>query len=193
MQINSGEVKHGTPPETGINIARDCVKDYRRTAASVKSEAHVSLWGYVYITTFRAQSKGRTDATRAVAWATGSAHFPVTGFEVPSVLSEPTGTPQCFWWKLACCWSVCTTILQHYDSVTFFDCNMMVLTYIQINAPIINRHTSLRLSCHLIMWSKTITLKIWIDPSIVRYHVSQYIRTQLQLGHFATPMVESFE
>jgi len=36
-------------------------------------------------------------ATRPVAFATGSVYFSVGGYDVPSELSEPSGTPRCFW------------------------------------------------------------------------------------------------
>jgi len=37
---------------------------------------------------------------RPIAWATGSMLFSVRGYMVPSELSEPSGRPGCFRWKL---------------------------------------------------------------------------------------------
>jgi len=93
---NSGDAKCGTQPENGINIARHCVHGYSITAAPANSVTHVSFRWCVYVTTFRAQSTGDKYAMWPVAWGMESTEFSRIPYEVPSELSEPSGTHSCF-------------------------------------------------------------------------------------------------
>jgi len=93
INSNSGEVKCGTQPEKGINIARHRVNSYSITVAHVKSVTHVSFWSGVYLTTFWAERKEGTYGTESV-------YSSIRWYEAQSEPSELTGTPRCFWRKL---------------------------------------------------------------------------------------------
>jgi len=63
---NTRQVKCGTRPEQGINIATCCVNGCYITAMPAKSVTHVLFWWCIYATTFRVQSKGGICALRRV-------------------------------------------------------------------------------------------------------------------------------
>jgi len=97
---NSREVKCCTQPEQGINIARQYVTGCSITAAPAKSVTHMLFWWCIYVTTSRGQSTGGKYSTRPVSWAPRIVIFSVTVMEVRSEPSEPSGTLECFRWKL---------------------------------------------------------------------------------------------
>lgn len=69
---NSGEVKHGTRPEKGVNNATDFVNGCSITAASAKSVTHMLFRWCIYITTFQVHTKVGKHAMRLIAWVTGN-------------------------------------------------------------------------------------------------------------------------